>query len=164
MSLINKEPFITPEMISKWNAGESGWTLVKTITKAKTDFTQTMYNGDVKRCQVDDQTADFRSALVNASEIKVVGYFCGTTGSGGNSQIFGEVEGSYSKLAELCPNGNKIINCVNIFYFPSSQGFHYLSASTYIYPAEVTAYLDMSVSRYDAMDSSGRFVVEYYVK
>lgn len=36
MSLINKEPFITPEMISKWN---SGGTVIDTIDLLKTAFT-----------------------------------------------------------------------------------------------------------------------------
>lgn len=35
MSLINKEPFITPEMIAAWNAGSGGKTLLKSFTALK---------------------------------------------------------------------------------------------------------------------------------
>lgn len=38
MSLINKEPFITPEMIAAWNAGGGGYELVDEINIPRSDF------------------------------------------------------------------------------------------------------------------------------
>jgi hypothetical protein len=48
MSMVNKEPYITPEMIAAWNAGGGGTPqLIDSVKFEKADFSQ---NGNYYRC------------------------------------------------------------------------------------------------------------------
>lgn len=77
MSLINKEPFITPEMIAAWNAGVAT-ELIGTITFKKSDFT----NDTSNRYVANSTSTSLLSAIQNAGRIVVEVGFNG--GSGNN--------------------------------------------------------------------------------